>query len=161
FLWGREGNELVKGSCRSGPGNANMVALMQAAGDALLGFGGHKASGGFSVAPHAVFDLEARLSAALASLPAEDARETLRADAAYEPEHISRELLRKFAKLAPFGMQNPRPAIALHEVRIERVAWFGKAEEHLRLMIGRGHAEFPEPSIEAMTFYAKRQLGAR
>lgn len=161
FLWGREGNDTVKGSCRSGPGNANMVELMRAAGDALLGFGGHKASGGFSVAPHAVFELETRLSAALATLPPEDAESSPLADAAYAPEQISKELLKKFARFAPFGMQNPRPTIALREVRIERVARFGKAGEHLRLLIARGHEEFPEPPLEAMTFYAKRQLGAR
>lgn len=161
FLWGREGNDTVKGSCRAGPGNANVVALMQAAGDTLLGYGGHKASGGFSVAPHAVFDLEERLSAALLSLPREDAREELRADAAFAPDGVSKELLKKLAKLAPFGMQNPKPVIAFHDVLVERVARFGKAEEHLRLMIARGHEEFPEPPIEAMTFFAKRQLGER
>lgn len=159
FLWGREGNDTVKGSCRSGPGNANMVALMQAAGDTLLGFGGHKASGGFSVAPHAVFDLEDRLSNALLSLPPEDEKEEMRADALLAPEAITKELLRKFSRLAPFGMGNPKPVIALHNVRVEQVSWFGKASEHLRLAIGRGHEEFPEAPIEAMTFYAKRQLG--
>ncbi|HRH55511.1 MAG TPA: single-stranded-DNA-specific exonuclease RecJ [Candidatus Paceibacterota bacterium] len=159
FLWGREGNDSVKGSCRSGPGGANMVHLMQAAGDTLLSFGGHKASGGFSVAPSAVFDLEERLSAALLSLPAEDTAEEAKADAVLSPEAVTKELLRSMKKLAPFGMGNPRPAIAFHDVRIEQVSWFGKAEEHLRLAIGRGHEEFPEPPIEAMTFYAKRQLG--
>ena len=159
FLWGREGNDTIKGSCRSGPGNANVVKLMQAAGDTFLGFGGHKASGGFSVAPQAVFDLEERLAKALASLPEEDMREAVRADALLTPEDITRTLLKRLEKLAPFGMQNPKPAIALHDVHVEKVSWFGKAEEHLRLHIRRGPEEFPEAPIEAMTFYAKRQLG--
>jgi single-stranded-DNA-specific exonuclease len=159
FLWGREGNDLIKGSCRSGPGGANMVALMQAAGDALLSFGGHKASGGFSVEPSKVFDLEARLSEALATLPPEEDKELLCADAHLPPESVTKELLRAILKLAPYGMGNPRPMIALHDVRVEQVSWFGKAGEHLRLAIGRGHAEFPEAPIEAMTFYAKRQMG--
>lgn len=161
FLWGREGNDTVKGSCRSGPGNANVVELMQAAGDTLLGFGGHKASGGFSVAPHAIFDLEERLSAALASLPEEDQKETVRADLSMTTDQVSKDLLKKLERLAPFGMKNPKPAIAFNGAYIERVSWFGKAEEHLRLAIRRGHEEFPEPPIEAMTFYAKRQLGDR
>lgn len=159
FLWGREGNDTIKGSCRSGPGNANVVKLMQQAGDTFLGFGGHKASGGFSVAPQAVFDLEERLAKALASLPEEDVREAVRADALLAPEDITRTLLKRIEKLAPFGMQNSKPAIALHDVYVERVSWFGKAEEHLRLHIRRGPEEFPETPIEAMTFYAKRQLG--
>ena len=160
FLWGREGNDLIKGSCRSGPSSASMVAVMQAAGDALLSFGGHAASGGFSVDPSRVFDLEERLSAALRSLPSEAESAALRADALVEPESVNKELLRLMQKLAPFGMGNPRPAVALREVRVEQVAWFGKTGEHLRLAIGRGHEEFPEPPIEAMAFYAKRQLGA-
>lgn len=159
FLWGREGNDTMKGSCRSGPGNANVVNLMQQAGDTFLGFGGHKASGGFSVAPHAVFDLEARLAKALLELPEEDEREEVRADLHVEPHAVTRDLLKTLSKLAPFGMGNPKPLVALTEVRIERASWFGKAEEHLRLSIGRGHEEFPEPPIEAITFYAKRTLG--
>ncbi len=161
FLWGREGNDTMKGSCRSGPGNANVVELMQAAGDTFLGFGGHKASGGFSVAPHAVFDLEERLAAALASLPKEDEREAVRADLAMDTDQVSKDLLKRIERLAPFGMMNPKPAIAFNEAYIEHVSWFGKADEHLRLAIRRGHEEFPEPPIEAMTFYAKRQLGNR
>lgn len=161
FLWGREGNDTMKGSCRSGPGNANVVELMQAAGDTFLGFGGHKASGGFSVAPHAVFDLEERLAAALASLPKEDEREAVRADLAMDTDQVSKDLLKRIERLAPFGMMNPKPAIAFNEAYIEHVSWFGKAGEHLRLAIRRGHEEFPEPPIEAMTFYAKRQLGDR
>ena len=159
FLWGREGNDTTKGSCRSGPGNANMVALMQAAGDTFLGFGGHKASGGFSVAPEAVFDLEERLANALATLPVEDEREAVRADVHLTPESVTKDLLRKLQRLAPFGMGNAKPSIAFHDVRIDGVSWFGKAEEHLRIAIGRGHEEFPEAPLEAMTFYAKRQLG--
>lgn len=159
FLWGREGNDTTKGSCRSGPGNANMVALMQAAGDTFLGFGGHKASGGFSVAPEAVFDLEERLANALATLPSEDEREEVRADVRLTPESVTKDLLKKLQRLAPFGMGNAKPSIAFHDVRIEQVVWFGKAEEHLRISIGRGHEEFPEAPLEAMTFYAKRQLG--
>lgn len=149
----------MKGSCRSGPGNANVVELMRAAGDTFLGFGGHKASGGFSVAPDAVFDLEERLAKTLASLPKEDEREAVRADAVMTPEAVSKEILKRLQTLAPFGMGNAKPSIAFHEVRLEQVSWFGKAEEHLRLTIGRGPDEFPEAPIEAMTFYAKRQLG--
>lgn len=159
FLWGREGNDTMKGSCRSGPGNANVVNLMQQAGDTFLGFGGHKASGGFSVAPHAVFDLEERLAKALAELPEEDEREEMRADLHLAPEAVTKDVLKNLSRLAPFGMGNPKPLVALTAVRIERVSWFGKAEEHLRLSIGRGHEEFPEPPIEAITFYAKRALG--
>ena len=159
FLWGREGNDTIKGSCRSGPGKVHLVNLMTAAGDTFLEFGGHAASGGFSVAPDAVFDLEERLANALGSMPKQDLAEVAVADMHITPEGATTLLLKSLEKLAPFGMGNPKPTFALHDVRIERVSWFGKAEEHLRLHIGRGHEEFPEVPIEAITFYAKRELG--
>lgn len=159
FLWGREGSNAIKGSCRSGPGAVDVVAVMRAAGDALLSFGGHRASGGFAVDPTGVFALEERLCEALATLPAQSETEEAYADLLLSPDSVSKDLLRQFTRLAPFGMGNPRPLIAFHDVRVERVTWFGKSSEHLRLAIGRGEEEFPEPPIEAMTFYAKRQLG--
>ena len=159
FLWGREGNDTIKGSCRSGPGKVNIVELMQAAGDTFLEFGGHAASGGYSVAPDAVFDLEERLATALAKLPAQSDAETVRADMHITPEAATNSLLASLERFAPFGMKNAKPSFALHDVRIERVSWFGKAEEHLRLHIGRGHEEFPETPIEAIVFFAKRELG--
>ncbi|HWH16520.1 MAG TPA: single-stranded-DNA-specific exonuclease RecJ [Candidatus Paceibacterota bacterium] len=159
FLWGREGNDTLKGSCRSGPGGVHVLRLMEAAGDTFDEFGGHAASGGFALSPQAAFDFEERMARALEHLPEEALREEQRADAHLSPEAITKELLRSLLRLAPFGMGNPKPVIAFHEVRVEQVTWFGKAEEHLRLAIGRGHEEFPEAPIEAMTFYAKRQLG--
>lgn len=160
FLWGKEGNETIKGSCRGGPGKVNIVELMQAAGDTFLQFGGHAASGGYSVAPDAVFDLEERLAAALAKLPAPKDTDEVRADMHVTPDSVSNSLLRSLERFAPFGMKNSKPSFALHDVRVERVSWFGKSEEHLRLHIGRGDEAFPEPPIEAIAFFAKRDLGA-
>jgi single-stranded-DNA-specific exonuclease len=55
FLWGREGNETLKGSCRAG-GKTSVNDLMHAATDAFIEFGGHAASGGFSIAPEKIFE---------------------------------------------------------------------------------------------------------
>ncbi len=160
FLWGKEGNDTIKGSCRGGPGKVHVVELMQAAGDTFLEFGGHAASGGYSVAPDAVFDLEERLAEALAKLPPPSAADEARADMHITPDSVSDSLLQRLERFAPFGMKNSKPSFALHDVRIERVAWFGKSEEHLRLHIGRGDENFPEPPIEAIAFFAKRELGS-
>lgn len=160
FLWGREGDGANKGSCRSGPGGPSVVELMRAAaGDTFAGFGGHRASGGFTAAPHAVPDLEERLCAALGALEAAAAEEPVRADFALAPEGVTKDALRRFARFAPFGMGNPKPLVAIPEARVERVAWFGKGEEHLRVTLARGHAEFPDAPLEAIAFYARRQLG--
>ncbi|MBU1292647.1 single-stranded-DNA-specific exonuclease RecJ [Patescibacteria group bacterium] len=160
FLWGREGNDTIKGSCRSGPGKVHLLSLMTEAKDAFIEFGGHAASGGFSVAAESVFTLEEQLSAALASLPEKEI-EAEDADKHIAPEDATHKLLKSLERFAPFGMGNPKPTFALHDVRVESVSWFGKAEEHLRLHIGRGHEEFPDTPLEAITFYARREFGEK
>jgi single-stranded-DNA-specific exonuclease len=155
FLWGREGNETLKGSCRAG-GKTSVNDLMHAATDAFIEFGGHAASGGFSIAPEKIFDLEARLVEALTTLPKHDLEEW-RADAPLTPAQVSSKLLYSLERFAPYGMKNEKPAFAFHEVLLHEVSWFGKAQEHLRIRIRRD--EFDESTIEAISFYAKRDLG--
>ncbi|KXJ98316.1 MAG: Single-stranded-DNA-specific exonuclease RecJ [Parcubacteria bacterium OLB19] len=48
FLWGRDGNGMLKGSCRSG-GDVSVVRLMEATPEIFHEFGGHHMSGGFTV----------------------------------------------------------------------------------------------------------------
>lgn len=160
FLWGREGSAVLKGSCRGGPGNVHVVELMQAATDAFVEFGGHAASGGFSVAAEEVFRLEERLIAALASLPTPDPVDPLsKADAHIHPNEATPTLLSKLERLAPFGMGNAKPTFAFREVVISEVSWFGKAGEHLRIRLKPSLDDFTERSVEGIAFYATRELG--
>jgi single-stranded-DNA-specific exonuclease len=114
FLWGREGNKTLKGSCRAG-GKTSVNELMHAAADAFIEFGGHAASGGFSIATEQVFDLEARLCKALASLPSHDADE-YKADAPLTPGDVSIKTLSSLERFAPYGMKNEKPVFVLHDV---------------------------------------------
>ncbi len=160
FLWGREGNELLKGSCRGGPDNIHVGNLMQAAREGtFLGFGGHAAAGGFSVSPEAVFELSERLIQAREELPEALDEALSQADTVLTTDTVTLSVLQSFDKLAPFGMGNPKPTIALSEVVIERVARFGKASEHLRLHLRRGTQEQKKTPLEAITFFAHRELG--
>lgn len=154
FLWGREGGFTMKGSCRAG-GGISVVALIEAAGDTFVSGGGHKASGGFTLADYAVFDFEERMARALASLRhGADERDAKHADAELFASDATRELLQKLDRLSPFGMGNPKPVFAFRDILIERVSWFGKGEEHLKLTIAHDRA-----TLEAVVFYAKRELG--
>ncbi len=158
FLWGREGGTTAKGSCRAG-GNISVVALMQAATDVFEDFGGHKASGGFTVKDDQIFTFEERLCEALGRLSPEDASETVRyADRELSQEDVLAKELSRTEKFAPFGMDNPKPAFLLREAKLEKVAWFGKGEEHLRLSIVRDDG-FEERPLEAIAFFARRDLG--
>jgi single-stranded-DNA-specific exonuclease len=171
FLWGREGNNVLKGSCRANRPDVHLLKLMQAAApDTFIDFGGHRASGGFSVQESAIHTLEDRLNAAYATLDFADLDEAQReygqADAELSIFSATPQFLKILERLAPFGMQNPKPSFVLRDVVLEKVSWFGKAGEHLRLRVKAPvealDQEFSKnaATIEGISFYAKRQLGA-
>ena len=156
FLWGREGNMSIKGSVRSG--SVHALALMRAAEETFVEFGGHAAAGGFTVRDDAVFFLEDRLVEAHARISEEDAAGddlSKRADAAITPEEATSAFLKKIERLAPFGMQNPKPLFLLREIVVREISRFGKGEEHLKLKID---STAHERGIDAVTFFAKGAL---
>ncbi len=139
FLWGREGgregDETMRGSCRAG-GSASVVLLMRAAGDAFDHFGGHHASGGFAVRPEQVHLLGEKLCAAYESLRGTFSTEEKimfieRALPLSELTHARATL----ARLAPFGVGNPKPLFMFPRVRVSHVRTFGKAKDHLELTL--------------------------
>lgn len=157
FLWGREGGMSLKGSCRAGRPGVSVVDLMAGANDIFAGFGGHRASGGFTVLDDQVFFLEERLAQSYEKLPESKVGEDARADAELSAHEATGDLLSRLSKLAPFGMGNEKPVFAFRQVSLSRVSWFGKAEEHLKLSITSDGFD----ALEAISFYAKRELGPR
>lgn len=157
FLWGREGGETLKGSCRSGTSSVSVVDLMTGAAEVFSGFGGHQASGGFTVRDEAIFFLEERLNRAYAALSHTNGSVSVYADAHLAPHEATDTLLQKLSVFAPFGIGNDRPVFLFQEVRVNKVVWFGKGEEHVKLTVtSNGFDE-----LESVTFYAKRELGKK
>jgi single-stranded-DNA-specific exonuclease len=148
FLWGREGGDTIKGSCRS-DGSVNVVELMQEAKDIFIDFGGHKYSGGFSVHADKIHDVRASL---------ERAYEVVRTRAsAQEPVFVDRELpiedvsktLPYLERLAPFGMGNEKPLFIIPGVQITHMKQFGKTNNHIELTLGGAG----DSRLTAMTFF--------
>jgi single-stranded-DNA-specific exonuclease len=157
FLWGREGNMSIKGSVRSGTVHA--LTLMGAAEETFVEFGGHAASGGFTVAPDAIYDLEDRLVKAFDHVLEDESvasNEVARGDAFIAPEDVTLELLHSLSRLAPFGMGNEKPVFCIREARVKRVMRFGKGSEHLKLIVARENDD-----LEAITFFVKDALAKR
>ena len=128
FLWGREGGEVIRGSCRS-DGVINVVSLMslanislRGAGDLFDHFGGHFASGGFSVTEEKIHELSGRLNSAYA-----------------HAEHTE-DALKSLEKLAPFGVGNERPLFLFSNIAIQNIRTFGKANDHLELSLEQNGA---------------------
>ncbi len=148
FLWGRDGNGIIKGSCRSG-GSVSVVRLMDKIAPAFLEYGGHHMSGGFSVGDEVIFSLSQKLNDAYVTLgEAVRVDVALVVDATISLSEVSL-VYQSIAPFAPFGASNPRPLFALTETPVS-VAWFGKAGEHLKLTFSAGASD-----IEAIAFFAK------
>ncbi|MBL1434184.1 single-stranded-DNA-specific exonuclease RecJ [Candidatus Wolfebacteria bacterium] len=154
FLWGKEGNGLIKGSCRTGA-DVNLVDLMAQAPEVFDGFGGHAAAGGFSIREEAIHTIEESLSAALLKLPKNKTQKNFEADLELEIDQVNKELLAKISKLAPFGVENKKPEFLFKNITPSSVIWFGKGKAHLKAMF-----ETKSGTVEAIAFFAKRDLGA-
>lgn len=137
FLWGREGGELLRGSCRSN-GVLNMVELMGAAGGVFDHFGGHSASGGFSLPEERAHELPGRLTQAYESVRSastEEKEEVI--DRSIDMAEVPRAQS-DLEKLAPFGTGFSKPLFMFPGVTVASMRTFGKAGDHLELALSRG-----------------------
>lgn len=149
FLWGKDGNGVFKGSCRSG-GGVSVVTLMDTVSELFIEHGGHHFSGGFSVKEDKIFTFGEELNQALASLgEAAAIVEELQIDEILSLADVTPELLNDLQLLAPYGVGNPKPLFAFTDVTPEQVELFGKGKEHLKLRFAPPH------DIEAIAFFSK------
>jgi single-stranded-DNA-specific exonuclease len=143
FAWGRDGDNVLKGSCRSYNGY-DLHSLMTLAKDAFIEFGGHKGAGGFSVTLEQVGVLEDTLSTALASLAIEE--ESLASGLAISINDIGEGLWQTVSQFAPFGTGNEKPVFKIANAPIKGLKQFGKEKNHLELSLGNG--------LKAISFFS-------
>jgi single-stranded-DNA-specific exonuclease len=154
FLWGREGGETLKGSCRS-DGTVDLVALMGAVPkDLFLEFGGHAASGGFQVAQEYVHLLEEELSKAYMTVKEVGESEEVFVDSIIPLDEVNMATWRAIEPLAPFGMGNPKPIFMLQNIVPEKARMFGKTGEHLELTFRKTNGDF----VRAIEFFSTREV---
>ncbi len=134
LLWGRDALGKIKGSARS-DGSMSVVDLFQKAGEAFEEYGGHHASGGFTVSADAVHTLPEILKQAAAQMELVARKEAPSHDAILALREVSTTLLRDIAQLAPFGMGNAKPIFRIPRVRILSVRRFGKEGNHTEITI--------------------------
>lgn len=145
FLWGKENGDSIKGSCRS-DGDTNLVSLMERAGDYFTEFGGHKASGGFSVSYEKIHTLEDALVEA-STHSVKNNLEIL-VDDELNLNDVREESVSEILKLAPFGVGNEKPTFIFRNILPERINRFGKNKEHLSLNLRDG-----SNLIKAISFF--------
>jgi single-stranded-DNA-specific exonuclease len=125
-----------RGSVRACEGYHALEAL-EAAGEALEGFGGHARAAGFRVKA-GCFERFKELFSAACARQAPGAVRLLTVDGWLQPEDVSLDLFRAQQRLAPFGMGNPVPRWGVRAVRLERVQPMGQAGEHVQLGFALG-----------------------
>jgi single-stranded-DNA-specific exonuclease len=133
FLWGREEEKDIKGSCRS-DGSVHLVELMEASKHVFKEFGGHTMSGGYALNHEYVHTLEEELTKAYEKVKKnKTVEEKITADAHLTLDDVNERLFKHIDQFAPFGVGNPKPQFIFEQVKIEELKMFGKTQEHLEL----------------------------
>lgn len=151
FVWGQAESAHIKGSCRS-DGSVNVVELMTSVREGFfLNAGGHEYSGGFSVAHENVYFLEDAIMEAYERLEKRTARERMVvADAELTLDDVARKTWDIVEKLAPFGVENPKPVFVFKGVDVFEVRSFGKEKNHLELSFRNSRGQ----KVSAIGFFA-------
>ncbi len=148
FIWGRDGNGIIKGSCRS-DGIISTLRLMEGTPGSFIHFGGHHFSGGFAVEDTLIHALQDAL------VGVRDAQEdTLKTETITYIDHeltlsdITDKLIRTLRTLAPYGEGNKKPLFRFTNVVPAAVNIFGKAKDHTKLRFVSGVGP-----IDAIAFF--------
>jgi single-stranded-DNA-specific exonuclease len=151
FLWGRDGDNLIKGSCRS-EGQTHVIELMRAVPTGVLTqFGGHRYSGGFGVSNESIHFLEQKLNDAAETLGRSGGTETAEdpIDMELSLDAVDWNLNNEISKLAPFGTGNPKPTFLFRNSVPQTIKKFGKGSEHIELGFKRSNGS----SLPAISFF--------
>ncbi len=158
FLWGRDGDGVIKGSCRSG-GTVSVVEIMnKASSETMLQYGGHSASGGFSVSNESIHYLENNLNNAFDIL----VKDMKDGKVMIEPDYIDMEIPLEYAnwnnyaeieKLSPFGVGNKKPVFIFKNIKIFGIKEFGKEKNHLELTFKKENGQ----AIKAIGFFMDKE----
>ncbi|MBM3271924.1 single-stranded-DNA-specific exonuclease RecJ [Candidatus Kaiserbacteria bacterium] len=135
FLWGRDGKGELKGSCRS-DGTLSVVELMTLARDVFAEFGGHHASGGFSVSHENVHELPAALARAAEMIESAGPTDVCtQHDADLSLSQVTWSVFQELSRVAPFGIGNPKPVFRIARIFVNEVRRFGKEKHHTEISL--------------------------
>ena len=134
FVWGKDENDCIKGSCRS-DGSVSVVELMIETREFFLDFGGHELAGGFTVHNEKIHFLEDALSLSFSKVKKLIEKSNTNFDVETTLNSVNMKNWREIDKLAPFGLGNPKPVFLFSGVKIENIKKFGKngSGEHLEI----------------------------
>ncbi len=148
FVWGKDENDCIKGSCRS-DGSVSIMELMNETKESFIEYGGHELAGGFTVQAEKIHFLEEALSNSFQKITTEKSTPSASGTSPYvgggqvgvnfdlklSLGEVNMKNWKEIEKLAPFGLGNPKPVFLFESVKIEKIKKFGKngSGEHLEI----------------------------
>ncbi len=158
FVWGKDENDFIKGSCRS-DGSVSLVELMTETREFFMEFGGHEFAGGFTVHNEKIHFLEEALSVSYhkvrgkrSDLKGAQGLTLKSADIVDDLSIVNIKNWREIEKMAPFGLANPKPIFLFSNVKIENIKKFGKngSGEHLEITF----SDASKNKVKAISFFS-------
>jgi single-stranded-DNA-specific exonuclease len=129
---------LAKGSARSIAG-FNLFQNLSTCQEILPHFGGHPMAAGMTLKIEDVSELRSRLnSLAEDQLLDDDFIPVTMLDEEIQLSEINLSTLDELNLLSPFGMDNPKPKVAINEAQIASIRKIGSDQKHLKLTITEG-----------------------
>lgn len=126
---------LAHGSARSIAG-LNITAAIARHADLLVGFGGHPMAAGLSLPAGNLPEFRRRLERTVQELLGAAAPQgKLQLDGYVTLNELTLELVADLERLAPFGLGNPAPVLAVRDLRLVSVSAVGKTQEHLLVTV--------------------------
>lgn len=151
----------VKGSGRSTE-EYSMYEEMCKCQELFTKFGGHPMAAGLSMPEENVDIFRERINA-LSSLSEIDKKQKVRIDVPMPMDYVTKELVREFGILAPFGKDNAKPVFADKQIGIRRMWIMGKNRNVLKLSLVTAQGNLVSGiyfgDIEAFCAYVEERFG--
>lgn len=154
FVWGKDENDLIKGSCRS-DGSVSLVELMTETHEFFMEFGGHEFAGGFTVHNEKIHFLEDALSLSYSKVRRKIEESEIIYDIKTDLSVVNMKNWKEIEKMAPFGLANAKPVFLFESVKIENIKKFGKngSGEHLEITFSDGSKN----KVKAISFFSNNE----
>ncbi|RSK27987.1 single-stranded-DNA-specific exonuclease RecJ [Bacillus sp. HMF5848] len=126
---------LAKGSARSIEG-FDLFENLSTCRDILPHFGGHTMAAGMTLSVTHIDELQSRLNElAKKKLTKEDLRPITYVDVSCAVEDITIDTIQELNKLAPYGVDNPKPKILIDNVAYKEMRRIGSDGSHLKVQL--------------------------
>jgi single-stranded-DNA-specific exonuclease len=154
FVWGKDENDCIKGSCRS-DGSVSVVELMMQTRESFLEYGGHELAGGFTVHSEKIHFLEEDLSSSFHKVKRDKNKQEISYDIKSTLDNVNMRNWREIEKMSPFGLANEKPVFLFEGVKIEKIKKFGKngSGEHLEIIFSNTQG-IKTSKVVAISFFS-------